>query len=89
MAVFAELSNGGDKTESYGDSSMVLGLYQRFYSNFANAACALVYVPSHPARELDEDPKAAGIPKVTKDGKMDFAALRNSYATPAVQARKR
>jgi hypothetical protein len=45
-----------------------------------------LYVPSHPARELDEDLEAAGIRKVTKDGKMDFAALRDSYVTLAAEA---
>jgi len=34
---------------------------------------------------LDED-LAAGISKKTKDGKLDFAALRNSYVTLAAEA---
>jgi hypothetical protein len=37
-------------------------------------------------RGWDEDLEAAGIPKVTKDGKMDFAALRDSYVTLAAEA---
>ena len=41
---------------------------------------------SHPARELDEDLAAAQIPKQNKDGKLDFAALRNSYVTLAAEA---
>jgi integrase len=71
---------------SYADSGVVLGLYQQFYANFPQAERALVYVPSHPARELDDDLQAAGIPKMTKDGKLDFAALRNSYVTLAAEA---
>jgi len=71
---------------AYADTGMVLALYQRFYDDFPDAARALVYVPSHPARELDEDLAAAGIQKETKDGKLDFAALRNSYVTLAAEA---
>ena len=44
-----------------------------------------LYVPSHPAGELNED-LAAGTAKETKDGKLDFAALRNSYVTLAAEA---
>lgn len=44
-----------------------------------------MYASSHPARELDEDLQAAGIPKATKDGKLDFAALGNSYVVLAAE----
>jgi hypothetical protein len=63
---------------AYADTGVVAQLYKRFFPCFPDAERALLYVPSHPARELDEDLEAAGIPKVTKDGKMDFAALRDS-----------
>ena len=39
----------------------------------------LLYVPSHPARSLDSDLAAAGIPKVTPAGKLDFHAVRLAY----------
>ena len=39
----------------------------------------LLYVPSDPARSLDRDLKAAGIPKETKAGKLDFHACRTAY----------
>ena len=68
------------------DSGIVAQLYKRFFPRFPFAESALLYVPSHPARELDEDLVAAGIPKETKEGKLDFAALRNSYVTLAVEA---
>ena len=71
---------------AYADTGVVAQLYKRFFPCFPDAERALLYVPSHPARELDEDLEAAGIPKVTKDGKMDFAALRNSYVTLAAEA---
>lgn len=41
----------------------------------------LLYVPTHPARELYKDLKAAGIPKWTPEGKVDFHASRTAYAT--------
>ena len=39
----------------------------------------LLYVPSHPARILDQDLEAAGIPKRTAGGKLDFHACRIAY----------
>ena len=39
----------------------------------------LLYVPSHPARTLDRDLEAAGIPKHTPKGKVDFHAARTAY----------
>ena len=39
----------------------------------------LLYVPSHPARELDKDLEAAGIPKNAPGGKLDFHACRVAY----------
>ena len=70
----------------YADREVVVWLYQRFFPRFPLAERALPYVPSHPARELDKDLVAARIPKETKEGKLDFAALRNSYVTLAVEA---
>jgi len=47
---------------------------------------ALLYVPSHAARELDKDLEATGIPKATKDGKVAFHALRTSFVTLTYEA---
>ena len=47
---------------------------------------ALVHVPSHPARELDKDLKAAGIPKETEEGKIDFHSFRAVYVTLVIEA---
>lgn len=74
------------RLEAHAETGVVAQLYQRFFPRFPNAERALVYVPSHPAREMDDDLQAAGIPKETKDGTMCFAALRNSYVTLAVEA---
>ena len=47
---------------------------------------ALLYVPSHPARDLDEDLKAAGVPKWTPRGKLDFHACRVAYVSFVLEA---
>jgi len=39
----------------------------------------LLYIPRDPARELDKALKAAAIPKYTREGKVDFHALRLAY----------
>jgi len=41
----------------------------------------LLYVPSHTARDMDKDLSAAGVPKVTEEGKLDFHASRAAYDT--------
>ena len=41
----------------------------------------MFYVPTHPSRELSRDLAAAGIPKETVDGKVDFHACRVAYIT--------
>ena len=46
----------------------------------------LLAVPSHPSRELDKDLKAADIPKVTDEGKIDFHALRVAYVSFVLEA---
>ena len=43
-------------------------------------------MPTHPARELDRDLKAAGIPKKTADGKIDFHAARVAYINLLVRS---
>ncbi|HIA46923.1 MAG TPA: site-specific integrase [Candidatus Hydrogenedentes bacterium] len=41
----------------------------------------LLEVPLQTAREMEKDLKAAGIPKTTDEGKVDFHALRTAFAT--------
>jgi len=72
--------------ESFCVSSIVQTLYWRFYWNFVCPQDALLYVPSHPARELDKDLKTAKIPKHTKEGKVAFHALRTSFVTLTYEA---
>jgi len=45
----------------------------------------LLYVPSHAARDLDKDLKRAGIPKTTREGKIDFHACRVAYITHLIE----
>ncbi len=47
---------------------------------------ALLYVPTHPARDLADDLAAAGIAKRTADGKLDFHACRVAYVTFVIEA---
>lgn len=46
----------------------------------------LLYVPSHPARELDDDLMAAGISKLTPEGKVDFHSFRVVFITRVIEA---
>jgi len=72
--------------QSFCGSGMVQSLYQQFFRKFACPKDALLYVPSHPARELDKDLEAAGIPKKTPEGKIAFHALRTSFVTLTYEA---
>jgi len=45
-----------------------------------------VGVPSHTARKLDKDLKAAGIEKVTPEGKLDFHAFRSVYISLVIES---
>ena len=71
-----------------------LGTAARLYEKF-NSRCdstievpdvPLLYVPSHPSRDLDRDLKVAGIPKRTPAGKIDFHSLRVTYVTMVCEA---
>ena len=47
---------------------------------------ALLHVPSHQAREIAKDYKAAGIAKETAQGKVDFHTLRVTFVSGIVEA---
>jgi len=69
---------------------MVIGLCQTYYggreSPLDDIFNPLLYVPSHPARELDKDLETAGIPKHTPEGKVDFHACRVAYISLLFEA---
>jgi integrase len=46
----------------------------------------LLYVPSHPGRDLDHDLEQAGIAKWSSEGKLDFHACRVAYVTSILEA---
>ena len=46
----------------------------------------LLYVPSHPARTIDRDLKAAGITKQGPRGKLDFQACRVAYVNLIIES---
>lgn len=46
----------------------------------------LLHVPSHTARSLDLDLKAADISKTTHEGKIDFHALRTTFTTLVIES---
>lgn len=46
----------------------------------------LLYVPSHPARVIQDDLKKLGIPVVTEKGKIDFHACRKAYINMVIAA---
>jgi hypothetical protein len=72
------------------ESGTVIKLYKTFYSgrkSLLDDICnPLLYVPSHPARELDKDLAEVGIPKHTPEGKVDFHACRVAYISLLFEA---
>ena len=67
---------------AYAGSGIVPGLYQQFARTLTIPKDPLVFVNTHPARELDGYLKAAGIPKsIPGQGKLAFHALRTSFIT--------
>jgi integrase len=67
------------------NSGIPQALYKKYYTKINSSQQPpknpLLYIPSHPARELDKVLKLAGVPKNTREGKVDFHALRVAYAT--------
>jgi integrase len=72
--------------QAFADSGIVPQLYQQFARTLVCPKDPLVFVNTHPARELDLHLKAAGIPKHTPEGKIAFHALRTSFVTFSYEA---
>ncbi len=66
---------------AFADSGAVPQLYQQFARTVVYPKDPLVFVGTHPARELDHHLRTAGIPKATPHGKIAFHALRTSFVT--------
>ncbi len=71
---------------AFAESGIVPKSYEQFARTLARPQDPLVFVNTHPARELDGFLKAAGIPKATPEGKLAFHALRTSFVTFAYEA---
>ena len=69
--------------QDFAETGEAKRLYERFCGrkDVVNRPPAnpLLYVPSHPAREIDKDLETAGIPKHAPGGKLDFHACRVAY----------
>jgi integrase len=65
-------------------------LYDRWFlhkdGKLSVPAEPLLYVPTHPGREMEKDLKDAGIEKTTAEGKVDFHAYRTAYTTFVVES---
>jgi integrase/recombinase XerD len=79
-----------ERLAAFAHSGEPCRLYERFYGRKTvkelPPAQPLLYVPSHPARELDKDLLAAGIPKSTPAGKLDFHACRVAYINLVIES---
>ena len=51
-----------------------------------HATRPLLQVPTHTARMLDRDLQAAGIPKNTDEGKIDFHVFRTTFTTLVIES---
>ena len=71
-------------------SGQARAFYEKHYGKHLAAGAIpeqpLLYVSSHPARSLDADLAAAGIPKVTPAGKLDFHAVRVAYINLVIES---
>ena len=79
-----------ERLKVFSESGEPAQLYKRFYrrrdATLTAPARPLLYVPSHPARDLDKGLEKAQIPKHTPDGKLDFHACRVAYITFVVES---
>ena len=78
-----------DRLVEFAASGYVQWKYERFYSREDTRLPPegrLLYILSNPVKAFDEDLKAAGIAKITREGKLDFHALRVTFATFVVEA---
>lgn len=79
-----------ERLQTFAESGEPARLYAQFYARKDAKLQApkrpLLYVPSHTARDLDIDLKAANIPKHTPEGKLDFHACRVAYINFVIES---
>ena len=75
LSALAAFAHSGEARRLYAQA------YQRVNSQQLPPEDPLLVVPVNPARTLEIDLRAAGIPKDTPEGKVDFHALRVAYVT--------
>ena len=73
--------------KEFARQNVAVRLYEKYYDDLDEIPeNPLLYVPSHPAREMDKDLKLARIPKTTANGKVDFHACRVAFITYILEA---
>jgi len=72
-----------DRLTAFADSGEAIRLYRSKSGNRNPDAPdnPLLYISSHPERCMNADLEAAGIPKWTPEGKLDFHAARTAFVT--------
>jgi len=81
-----------DRLVTFAKAGTAAALYKKFADHHRCGvpkdmpAAPLLYVSSHPARELEKDLKAAGLSKWGPGGKVDFHALRVAYVSFVLEA---
>jgi len=81
-----------DRLNAFSKTGNAAALYQKFADHHRCGlpkdipAAPLLYVSSHPARDLEKDLVAAGLCKWGPGGKVDFHALRVAYVSFVLEA---
>jgi integrase len=78
------------RLKAFGEARTAARLYRRAYSRRDAKLDVpdnpLLFVPTHPTREMEKDLRVAGIPKYALGGKVDFHALRVAFVTFVIEA---
>ncbi len=75
--------------KEFAERKIASRFYEKNYRRFEDIDIPenpILYVPSHPAREMDKDLELAGIPKTTSAGKIDFHSCRVAFITFVLEA---
>ncbi|MGD0090055.1 MAG: site-specific integrase [Planctomycetota bacterium] len=82
-----------ERLDTFAKTGTAAALYRQFLEHYHRDGKALkipadplLYVPSHPARDLGKDLEAAGLTKWAPGGKVDFHSLRVAYVSFVLEA---